>query len=1320
MNKKFSTLAVAAMLASAFTAYAGPGEVVTQLAEGNNGKQYQLRAIVNTSESGTPSWKDQGYLILDEKDGTLSFNADLKDVKGVSVLGKSLWCVDVTLENQGKNPIFDFINKGVGSILDVTVGGWSEDATQWAVNDEDNPTYWINNDPAHVGGEVRGWEFTPVLGNEDRAVYMFDLPAKTDADDQFVNDAPKEAENFYSLNSYISSTHVATLVWDSKASEIRVAVVKADKISEIENKQVKFFLQEAYPVDLTAAQFNSILNTQKPTETVKMTFDKDYNNTDIINLLSTNEFNALDALSWQDCSEGETCKLGDAKEHNFVFLYKTEADGTRNYLRVDTAYANGYGTKFLTFAFESFKNNAKPDNTTDGDKIIPNQYKFRLNYCPTNDSLSIQVMSALYKLQDDGKPWRTLVAADAEEKGYAGGLKTNEEGYGTKNTDYVVTNWNDSPVDGTPNPSGMKIHYTNWVKLQDLELSTESRIITIGDAPINTHISFGYGDCSSVVSEYTSVADGVYYIKNAKGQYLAHPIYNNGQSAPFFVTVSASEQEVAHMPAYQWVVLKKYTDTEAAQATSPVLIANREFDETFEYDAQLKQAAGAQYMYLSSDMKSTTKWYWEAEDGSQYYPTVLSKTDSLQFVAVPTESVEDQYLGYKKIDADSLLVNKYTFNYWHPYATDKFIAKSDKDSTLTVLNGKDAFTIKEINSLIGYDKNNTAHKSSIDIPYGFATVADEEGNVVEVNGAKMTIKDLQKRIPGLAQLKRTVYEVYRNAPYWKVNDNDQFNVGADKYNYSNWDQSGERYFAFFKENNHVGGQDYYAIVRATIPNYVMGKNSDNEDVFYYLGEYDFLYQWEQDGDNWTIKRDANGKKLLANPTEEYVINTSKAGVSDYDGAATLKNQPLIETRTSSFAIERDDTPLYRRFNSTLEGVAGDGADTLRFYEKYRNEYLMIEANPSFMVEHIDFLGINAQDKADGGLAFIVDTAWVNRGAGSIKPQYLISIDRHDFAGTPGIPCTYEHNHFDNKGNAVDAAHCSHATPAIPGFARGKYLINFHNFANSNEMVGADKYKWAEYDRAGFKEAIIVKDTMYILRDEFKNLSNEEIDLAKLASAEVEALRAWTNAGKADQNAQNFLSYRYELTGDNHKYVTWSMRFFDRSVAANEVEADRAFLFESMKSLTKASNDNHYVANGSSDVHDGIYVQGDAEGDVAPTQAAWLKMQNGCLVLSDENSKFNEVTTGSDDALIFNVEHVDGDKLATDNEAINVEGVKVIAGDGQVTIMGAAGKNVTITTVLGKTVVAKAIASDNETIAVPTTGIVAVAVEGEEAIMTIVK
>ena len=250
------------------------------------------------------------------------------------------------------------------------------------------------------------------------------------------------------------------------------------------------------------------------------------------------------------------------------------------------------------------------------------------------------------------------------------------------------------------------------------------------------------------------------------------------------------------------------------------------------------------------------------------------------------------------------------------------------------------------------------------------------------------------------------------------------------------------------------------------------------------------------------------------------------------------------------------------------------------------------------------------------------------------------------------------------------------------------MINFHDFANDDVMVNADDYKWAGYDRAGFKEAIIVKDTLYVLRDEFKDLANEDIDLAKLASAEVEALRAWTNAGNA---AADFHTYRYELTGDNHKYVTWSMRFVDRTVADNEVEADRAFLFESMG-------------------HDA---------DIAPEYAAWLKMQNGCLVLSKYDSQFNEVVTGGDDALIFNVEHVDGDQVAVDNENIAVEGVSVVAGNGQVTIMGAAGKNVTITNILGKVIANQTISSDNATIAVPA-GIVAVAVEGEAAVKAIVK
>ena len=125
------------------------------------------------------------------------------------------------------------------------------------------------------------------------------------------------------------------------------------------------------------------------------------------------------------------------------------------------------------------------------------------------------------------------------------------------------------------------------------------------------------------------------------------------------------------------------------------------------------------------------------------------------------------------------------------------------------------------------------------------------------------------------------------------------------------------------------------------------------------------------------------------------------------------------------------------------------------------------------------------------------------------------------------------------------------------------------------------------------------------------------------------------------------------------------------------------------------------------------------GDIAPTYAAWLRMQNGCLVLSDDrSSNFDEMNTGGDDALIFNVEQ--GDDIATDNETIEaVEGVSITTDNGTVTIQGAAGKSVVITNILGKVVAETVLTSDNATIAVPA-GIVAVAVDGEEAVKVVVK
>ena len=71
-----------------------------------------------------------------------------------------------------------------------------------------------------------------------------------------------------------------------------------------------------------------------------------------------------------------------------------------------------------------------------------------------------------------------------------------------------------------------------------------------------------------------------------------------------------------------------------------------------------------------------------------------------------------------------------------------------------------------------------------------------------------------------------------------------------------------------------------------------------------------------------------------------------------------------------------------------------------------------------------------------------------------------------------------------------------------------------------------------------------------------------------------------------------------------------------------------------------------------------------------------------------------------------------DEFVTSNDEIATEGVSVIAGNGTVTVQGAAGKSVVITNILGKVIAETVLTSDNATISVPA-GIVAVAVDGEE-------
>ena len=112
-----------------------------------------------------------------------------------------------------------------------------------------------------------------------------------------------------------------------------------------------------------------------------------------------------------------------------------------------------------------------------------------------------------------------------------------------------------------------------------------------------------------------------------------------------------------------------------------------------------------------------------------------------------------------------------------------------------------------------------------------------------------------------------------------------------------------------------------------------------------------------------------------------------------------------------------------------------------------------------------------------------------------------------------------------------------------------------------------------------------------------------------------------------------------------------------------------------------------------------YNDGTPTSEVKPGYLKWL---NGTIVVVNDIEK----------AEVFNM-NTDETRTPTANEEISAEEatVSVVATNGAVIVKGAEGKNVVVSTILGKVVANEVLNSDNETIAAPA-GIVVVSVDGE--------
>ena len=1063
MNKKFSTLLAGVALFGATSAFAGNN--VPSLIEGTNDGLYQLKT-------------GNRYLAVNEK-------GELVTVDNVTAdnVASTLWCTTVTVENQGKAPIYDFVNKGAEALLSVTMDDFAKNAMQTTKN-------------SLVGGEIAGWAFSGTYANA------------------------LEAER--PLYSYFQEDSVVGLVLEGTNVRLKKAGGKATDISGA--KFATFTLVEADGIALNAKQINTKLGIQDAANGVKLTFNPDRNNTSLENPFSDVAFIAK-----------------DTRDGSFVYVTR-KADN--QYLHVDTAYTNVNSDKFLAFNYKKALS-----------KDLADQGKFLFTYFPSHDSLVIQVKQAT-RLSASVKDWKEAL----------------------KNGDKTIINKNEDDK--------------NYVTVQDLVKADEIRIVTIADVK-ETDITLGFTGCVQAGTDKVSLEDGLYVIQNAEtNKYLASPIHVDG-AASEWVTVDKAEQNVMHMPAYQWVVLKTKT-SEYFLSTSPVNVTNREYP-------SLKNPA---YNTTDKVLKNGASWQLTQAEGSKLYYCKALSSDSLVITKITDKNIlGDKYLGYKYLTDDELMITNYAFNYFNPYTMDKYIAQVEGDTTLNALQEEATFF-----ELVKQNNNKT-------VAYGYTVDAT-----------------VQARIEGLAQLERATYQI-------KAGKN---MIAVGKENRYVLTENLDPATFYFKENNETEKGCYYAFI-------------DADDV----------------------EKDTKGNVLSFN---------NKLGVADQSLKALLQEQVIEEVRTSAFRIGLADQPLYRRFNHVeLDGAVEGNEDAtklLKFKEAYVGDYLMDETNKNFMREDMDYLGIGAKNIAKAGLSFNVRPFNIGKSAQyQIKPQYLVYVSETENKGTEGKPCdATNHKHMNANGEPCGPEDCIHATPAVPGFNRYKLLVSFADSVEAKDVVkGEELYHFGKYHRVGFVDAVEQDSVLYILGEHFENVATKDLSMEDI------------------KKVVKGINLKVAVKEDKHHNYTWSFRYIDPAKAANEVEEDRAFLIES-----------------------NVEPKGNKGESIAPTNAAWLKNQNNCLVLSDpEESEFEEAKTGGDNALIFNIEKGSADDMATDNEEIATSEVTVIAGEGNVTIAGAAGKKVVVSNILGQVVANTVITSDNATIAAPA-GVVVVAVEGEAAVKAIVK
>ena len=384
---------------------------------------------------------------------------------------------------------------------------------------------------------------------------------------------------------------------------------------------------------------------------------------------------------------------------------------------------------------------------------------------------------------------------------------------------------------------------------------------------------------------------------------------------------------------------------------------------------------------------------------------------------------------------------------------------------------------------------------------------------------------------------------------------------------------------------------------------------------------------------------------------KYVLSSNKVYLANSAENGSLERLHTYAPDNNSIMVVEE------AYASEYHKIAAAWGDTIKLFREENDAQVLYEKKEAKAVvanDTLSFLNIDNEYQFDVNPAIFADTAYINRwdnGVLNTTYQYLLAVNVDP---TKSYYCPYNPTHNTDEWREENGGPCADAKENRAVY--GRFLVNLIDTANVYGVNHIHNNLYVNEDEAGefkaklaFVDGVHTNDTLYLTRQ-----GGETVKVA-MDTPDFNVAKFAFRYVDADKKT-------FKIQTQYKKYLGYDKQY------------------ETAEDFAEAYEDNeNWVSN---------------EG--------YLKWVNGTLV----------VVEGYEKGDVFGIEeNYEGDPTA--NESINATNSNiVVAGvNGAVVVKGAEGKNVIVSTILGKVVANETVSSDNATIAAPQ-GVVVVSVDGE--------